>query len=150
MLPSTHPSLHSKQHLDRFSRFLHLHSSRQKVPILYNLPPHSLLSKLSLSTEQIRHQYMVLGPARVHDPNNISIGLMFFAGLTILTNRQTTLSIYIHIYIYTPSVTTGRIYEHGTAMWPKNRCFSATQVQKVIMIVCRKICLLYTSPSPRD
>jgi len=30
-----------------------------------------------------------LGPTRVHDPNGISIGSAVFAGLTIVTDRQT-------------------------------------------------------------
>jgi len=32
-----------------------------------------------------------LGPTHVHNPNGISIGLAVFAGLTVVTDRQTTL-----------------------------------------------------------
>jgi len=53
-----------------------------------------------------------LGPARVHNANGTSISSAVFAGLTIVTDRQTDHA--------TPSVTIGLIYERITAMAPKN------------------------------
>jgi len=47
-----------------------------------------------------------LGPARVHTPNDISIGSAVFAGLTIVTDRQTDRPTDHAI----PSVPIGRIY----------------------------------------
>jgi len=46
-----------------------------------------------------------LGPARVHIPNGITIGLAAFAGLTVVTDRQTDRQ----TDNATPSVTTGHI-----------------------------------------
>jgi len=54
-----------------------------------------------------------LGPTRVHNPNGISIGSAVFAGLTIVTDRQTTR------LRFRPSVEIGRIYVR-TAMRPNN------------------------------
>ena len=69
-----------------------LHSSWQKVPILYNGPPLSP-SKLSFRTVGIWTPFNTrfLGPTRVHIPNDISIGLAVFAGLTTVTDRTSSL-----------------------------------------------------------
>ena len=56
-----------------------------------------------------------LQPTRVHKPKDISIGSAVFAGLTIVTDRQTD-----HV---PPSVTIGHIYLRTTAMLPKNEKF---------------------------
>jgi len=52
-----------------------------------------------------------LGPTPVLNPNSISIVSAVFAGLTSVTDRQTTLL---------PSVTIGCIYICSTAMQPNN------------------------------
>jgi len=79
-----------------------LHSSRQRVPILYNGPPLSpskLLFRMGIWTPSIT---WFLGLTRVHNPNSILIGSAVFEGLTIVTYRQTDIA--------TPSVTISRIY----------------------------------------
>ena len=55
---------------------------------------------------------MVPWPTQVLNPNGISIRSLVFAGLTSVTDRQTTL--------LGRSVTVGRIYVHSTVMWPSN------------------------------
>jgi len=63
-----------------------------------------------------------LGSTRVHNPNGISIGSAVFAGLMIVTDRQTTLS--------TLSVTIGRIYtvlRYGTTRAARIRTRYGTQ-----------------------
>jgi len=56
------------------------------------------------------------GPTRALNPKGILISLAISAGLTIATDRQTDRQTDRHA---TLSVTTGRIYERSTAMWPK-------------------------------
>jgi len=53
-----------------------------------------------------------IGFTRVHNPNNNLIGSAVFAGLTIITDRQTDHA--------TPSVTIGHIYIRSTVMQLKN------------------------------
>jgi len=43
--------------------------------------------KLSLPRADYTARF--LGPTRVHNPNDISIGSVVFAGLTVVTNRET-------------------------------------------------------------
>jgi len=38
---------------------------------------------------RLMHATCFLGPTRVHNPNSLSIGSAVFAGLTIVTDRQT-------------------------------------------------------------
>jgi len=61
--------------------FLH-HSSEQKVPILYNGPP------LSPQNCPFAWEISTLSNT-VHNPNGITIASAVFAGLTIVTDRQT-------------------------------------------------------------
>jgi len=68
-----------------------LHSSRQKVPILYNgspilAAPRNCPFAWAIWTPS---NTWFRGPTRVHNPNGISIGSAGFAGLTIVTDRQT-------------------------------------------------------------
>jgi len=83
-----------------------LHSSRLRVPILYNghfLPQNCLFTWGS--GPNLMHSSF--GPPEpVHIPNGISISSAIFAGLTIVTDRQTDRQT-DHA---TPSVTIGRIY----------------------------------------
>jgi len=78
-----------------------LHSSRHAVPILYNGPPY--LPKMPIC---IPSNTSFLGFIRVHNPNGISIASAVFAGLTIVTDRQTDRQT-DHA---TPSVTIDHIY----------------------------------------
>ena len=57
-----------------------------------------------------------LGHTRVHNRKGILIGSAFFAGLTIVTDRQTDRPT-DHA---SPTVTVGRIYVRSTAMRPEN------------------------------
>jgi len=57
-----------------------MHSSRQKVPILYNGP---FPKKLALPTGDLDpSNTLLLWLTRVHKPNGISIGSAVFAGFT--------------------------------------------------------------------
>jgi len=58
------------------------------------------------------HLTRFLGPIQAHNPNGISIGSAFFAGLTSVTGRQTDHA--------TRSVTIGHIYLRSTAIRPNN------------------------------
>jgi len=55
----------------------------------------------------------LIRPTRVQIPNDISIGLAVFAGLTDVTDRPTNHT--------TRSVTIGRVYVRSTAMRPNSR-----------------------------
>jgi len=59
------------------------------------------------------------GPTRALNPKGILISLAISAGLTIATDRQTDRQTDRRTEHATLSVTTGRIYERSTAMWPK-------------------------------
>jgi len=70
---------------------LFLHSSPQSVPILYNgppLPPQNCPSHGGIWTP---FNTWLVGPTRVLNLNGISTGSAIFAGLTTVTDRQTTL-----------------------------------------------------------
>jgi len=69
-----------------------LHSSRHNVRIGPPLSP----SKLILLMEDLdpHRSTWFLGSTRVHNLDGISIGSAVFAGLTIVTDRQTTLVLY--------------------------------------------------------
>jgi len=89
-----------------------LHSSRQRVPILYNGPP--FLPQHCLFTPGIwtRSNTWYSGPTRVHTPNGISIASADFARFTIVTGRTTDRSRYL--------VCNNRPYLRSTAMRPNN------------------------------
>jgi len=78
-----------------------LHSSRQRVPILYNGPP-LFPSKFPISMGIWGSNTRFFGRIRIHFRNRISIGSAVFARLTIVTDRETDHA--------TPSVAIGRIY----------------------------------------
>jgi len=92
-----------------------LHSSPQRVPIVYNGLPLPL---------KIAHSHggfgphLIRGPTRVHNPNDISIGSEVFAGLTTVTDRPTDRHMQSLDHA-PPSVTVCRIYVRSTAMRPK-------------------------------
>ena len=82
MIPWAHPSTQPKWHLNCF-----LHRWPQSVCILYNgmvLSP----SKLPLPMGDLFH---LPGPTRVLNPNGILIASAVLAGLTSVTDQQTTL-----------------------------------------------------------
>jgi len=80
-----HPSPHPK-HFDGLSPSAQLTT---KSHIVYNRPSF-LPSKLPLRTGiWTPSNTKFLGPTQVHKPNDMSIGSAVFAGLTIVTDRQT-------------------------------------------------------------
>jgi len=91
-----------------------LHTSRQKVPILYNGTPLSS-SKLPLpmGVSGCPSNTWFGGPTRVLNLNGISIGSAVLAGLTNVTDRQTVRPTDRPTEHATRSVTIDRIYVHG-------------------------------------
>jgi len=85
-----------------------LQNSQQSVPILYNGPPFPL-KIVSSYRDWTPSNTWFIGPTRVHNPNDITIVSAVFAGLTIVTDRQTNHA--------SPSVIIGR----STAMRPNNK-----------------------------
>jgi len=88
---SAHQSLQTKRQTDPFSSAV-LHSSRQKVPILYNGRPYppELPSHGGILTP---YNTWSLGLTWVLNPNGNSIASAVFAGLTSMTDRQTIYSV---------------------------------------------------------
>ena len=108
----THMSPYPKRHLDRLSRFCTAHGRES----LYLTMPPSLKIAPSHGRSELPSNVL---PARVHNPNDMSIGSAVFAGLTIIyidrpTDRQTDRSTDPARY----SITIGRIYVRSTAMRP--------------------------------
>jgi len=77
------PSPQPKWHLDRFS-YIHIGAFTMGRPFPLKIAPSHGGSGPPSNT-------WFLGPTRVHNPNGISIGSAVFAGLTSVTDRQTTL-----------------------------------------------------------
>ena len=84
---SLRPPISASQTISRSVQPI-LHTSRQRVPILYNGPP-SLPLKLLYSHggSGPRSYTCFLWPIPVHISNDMSIGSAVFAGLTIVTDR---------------------------------------------------------------
>jgi len=85
-----------------------LHSSRQKVPILYNGRSFPTELPLPMGISGPPSNTWFPGPIWIVNPNGISIGSAIFAGLTSVTDRPTDHA--------TRSVTIGRIYVCSNAM----------------------------------
>jgi len=66
-----------------------LHSSWQKVPILYNGPPLPLNIALSHRGSGTPCNTWLLRPTKVHNPNSPPIGSEVFAGLRTVIDRPT-------------------------------------------------------------
>jgi len=88
VLPSAHLSPQSKRQIDHFKPFLHTHG-RKSLYLQWAL----LFPKIAPSDEGYGppSNTWFPGPTRVLNPNGISIGAAIFAGLTSVTDRQTTL-----------------------------------------------------------
>jgi len=89
MLPWIHPSPHSKRYFDRFSRICTAHGSESLYFTVgrpfptqnYPFPHRGYLDPQSITR--------LRGPTGVQNPNGISIGSAVFAGIVIVTDRQT-------------------------------------------------------------
>ena len=107
MVPLVHAIQHPKRHLGRFSRFCTAQGGRS----LYFTMGRPFSRKIAPSHGEYGPpcNACFLEPTRAVNPNGISICSAVFAGVTTMTDRQTT----------TRSVTIGRIYVRSTAMRPK-------------------------------
>jgi len=120
-----------------------LHRWPQSVPIRYNGMPLSP-SKLPLPKGGSGPpcNTWLLGLTGVLNPNGILIGAAVFAGLTSVTDRQTTLL---------GRVTIGRIYVRSTAMQPNNnnrhtRQINTTNMHQVLQVINEnKTAILHTN-----
>jgi len=65
-----------------------LHSSQQRVAILYNGPPPPTQNCPSYGGYEPPNNTWFLGPTRLSIPKSISISSAVFAGLTTVTHRQ--------------------------------------------------------------
>jgi len=88
-----------------------LHSSQQKVRILLQWAP--LSPKIALTHwGSGAHLTQFLGLIRAHNPNGISIGSAVFAGLTSVTDTQTTLRYSVVNNRPHPKLLSFKIYEN--------------------------------------
>jgi len=89
-IPWTHPSPQIKQHLYPFSR-LNTDNSRMYLYLTMEGPffPKNLSFPMGDLNPHVIHG--PLGPPKSSTQNGISIGSAVFAGLTSVTDRQTTL-----------------------------------------------------------
>ena len=70
----------------------------------------------------------LLGPTRVHNPSGISIGSAIFAGLTVVSNRQTHRQTMIHTHTHT----------RLTALFPGLPRWAGTRKVKPISILLKQ------------
>ena len=86
MIPSAHLSPQPKRHLDRFSCFC---TDDRRVSPYFTMGCPFKISPSHWGSEPLSNTWF-LGPTQVLNPNGISIGSAVFAGLTSVTDGQTT------------------------------------------------------------
>jgi len=79
-----------KRYLDQFSRFFAQMTAECLYTLHWDAPPPLKIAPPSGGSGLPSNTWF-LGPTRVLNPNGISIGAAVFAGLTSVTDRQTTL-----------------------------------------------------------
>jgi len=88
MLLWAHPTQHPKWHLDQFSHFCTVYG-RESLYFTWTTPSPIKIAPLHGASGPSSNTWF-LGSTQVQNPNGILISSAIFAGLTIVTDRQTT------------------------------------------------------------